>query len=53
MCSSDLGLNATPAARNRRFVVMDDLLLLGFGPRLPEAIRQLQTGLAAPQTAAR
>ena len=47
------GLNATPAARNRRFVVMDDLLLLGFGPRLPEAIRQLQTGLAAPQTAAR
>ncbi|MCA3187590.1 MULTISPECIES: hemin ABC transporter substrate-binding protein [unclassified Cupriavidus] len=47
------GLNATPAARNRRIVVMDDLLLLGFGPRLPEAIRQLQTGLAAPQTAAR
>lgn len=47
------GLNATPAARNRRIVVMDDLLLLGFGPRLPEALRQLQTGLAAPQTAAR
>lgn len=47
------GLNATPAARNRRIVVMDDLLLLGFGPRLPEAIRQLQTGLAAAQTAAR
>ncbi|KAI3590776.1 Periplasmic hemin-binding protein [Cupriavidus sp. U2] len=47
------GLNATPAARNRRIVVMDDLLLLGFGPRLPEALRLLQTGLAAPQTAAR
>ncbi|PLQ00695.1 heme/hemin ABC transporter substrate-binding protein [Cupriavidus pauculus] len=47
------GLNATPAARNRRLVVMDDLLLLGFGPRLPEALRLLQTGLAAPQTAAR
>jgi len=47
------GLNATPAARNRRIVVMDDLLLLGFGPRLPEALRLLQTGLATPQTAAR
>ena len=47
------GLNATAAARNRRVVVMDDLLLLGFGPRLPEALRLLQTGLAAPQTAAR
>ncbi|WP_454720304.1 MULTISPECIES: heme/hemin ABC transporter substrate-binding protein [Cupriavidus] len=47
------GLNATPAARNRRIVVMDDLLLLGFGPRLPEALRLLQTGLAARQPAAR
>ena len=40
------GLNATPAARNKRIVVMDDLLLLGFGPRLPEALRQLQAGFA-------
>lgn len=47
------GLNATPAARNKRIVVMDDLLLLGFGPRLPEALRQLQTGLTARQAAAR
>lgn len=44
------GLNATPAAKNRRIVVMDDLLLLGFGPRLPEALRQLQAGVA-PRTA--
>ena len=41
------GLSATPAAKARRVVVMDDLLLLGFGPRLPEALRQLEAGLAA------
>lgn len=46
------GLAATPAARNRRVIVMDDLLLLGFGPRLPEALRQLTIGLAG-KTAAR
>lgn len=45
------GLNATPAARNRRIVVMDDLLLLGFGPRLPDALRQLQAGLRGDGTA--
>lgn len=31
----------TPAGRNRRAVVMDGLLLLGFGPRTPQAVRQL------------
>lgn len=41
------GLAATPAARDKRIIVMDDLLLLGFGPRLPEALRQLQAGFAA------
>lgn len=41
------GIAVTPAARAKRVVVMDDLLLLGFGPRLPEALRQLQAGLAA------
>jgi iron complex transport system substrate-binding protein len=40
------GLSATPAARDKRIVVMDDLLLLGFGPRLPEALKQLQAGFA-------
>ncbi len=47
------GLNVTPAARARRVVVMDDLLLLGFGPRLPEALRQLSAGLAARGSSAR
>lgn len=47
------GLNVTPAARARRVVVMDDLLLLGFGPRLPEALRQLSAGLAAKGSPAR
>lgn len=32
------GLSETPAGKAKRAVVMDDLLLLGFGPRLGEAI---------------
>jgi iron complex transport system substrate-binding protein len=44
------GISATPAARNGRIVVIDDLLLLGFGPRLPEGLRQLQEGLWPPQS---
>ncbi len=40
------GLAVTPAAKSRRVIVMDDLLLLGFGPRLPEALRQLEVGIA-------
>ncbi|QKV53666.1 heme/hemin ABC transporter substrate-binding protein [Comamonas antarctica] len=47
------GLGATPAAKGRRVVVMEDLLLLGFGPRLPEALRQLQAGIAAKAGGAR
>ncbi len=39
------GIASTPAARNGRIVVMDDLLLLGFGPRLPLALEQLRAGL--------
>ncbi len=35
------GLRQTPAAKDRRIVAMDDLLLLGFGPRLGEAVREL------------
>ncbi len=31
----------TPAGRNKRIVVMDALLLLGFGPRTPDAIAAL------------
>lgn len=47
------GLAATSAARSRRVIVLDDLLLLGFGPRLPEALRQLQTGIAGQAASAR
>ena len=35
----------TPAAKNNRIVVMDAQMLLGFGPRLPEAVRQLAAAL--------
>lgn len=41
------GLASTPAAASRRVVAMDDLLLLGFGPRLPDAVRELR-GLLHP-----
>ncbi len=40
------GLAATPAARHRRLVAMDTLYLLGFGPRLPQAIDTLSRRLA-------
>lgn len=46
------GIALTPAARQKRIVVMDDLLLLGFGPRLPEALRQLQAALSTPDATA-
>ncbi|SEE25352.1 iron complex transport system substrate-binding protein [Rhizobiales bacterium GAS188] len=36
---------ATPAARNRVFISMDGLYLLGFGPRTPEAARDLMSAL--------
>jgi iron complex transport system substrate-binding protein len=35
------GMKFTPAVRHKRFVLMDDLLLLGFGPRLPQAVDEL------------
>ncbi|HWA47540.1 MAG TPA: ABC transporter substrate-binding protein [Dongiaceae bacterium] len=35
----------TPAAKARRVVAMDSLLLLGFGPRTPQAIRDLAVAL--------
>ena len=47
------GLAQTPAAQNRRLVVMDDLYLLGFGPRTGAAVaeltRQLHPELATAQ----
>lgn len=38
------GVADTPAGRARRIVALDDLLLLGFGPRLPSAIDELARG---------
>lgn len=38
------GLSLTPAARTRRVLAPDALLLLGFGPRLPQAVRELAQG---------
>ncbi|WP_394832478.1 ABC transporter substrate-binding protein [Pendulispora rubella] len=35
------GIAQTPAAKANRVVAMDDLLLLGFGPRTGQAIREL------------
>ena len=42
---STAGLAETPAARSRRVIVLDDLLLLGFGPRTGEAVSQLARAL--------
>lgn len=38
-------LAGTPAAKNGRLVTMDGLLLLGFGPRTPQAIVELAQAL--------
>lgn len=42
---SQPGLATTPAAKHGRVVALDDLLLLGFGPRLAEGVRGLARGL--------
>ncbi|PLZ03700.1 hemin ABC transporter substrate-binding protein [Burkholderia sp. WAC0059] len=39
------GFAATPAGRAKRIVSMDTLFLLGFGPRLPDAVLQLHRRL--------
>ncbi|MDF2689286.1 MAG: hypothetical protein K0Q80_2251, partial [Microvirga sp.] len=39
----------TPAAAKRRLVVMDALYLLGFGPRTPDAARDLMAALHPDQ----
>jgi iron complex transport system substrate-binding protein len=46
------GLSLTPAGRTGRVVAMDDLLLLGFGPRLGRAARELCDRLHPPPTTA-
>ena len=40
------GLQHTAAARAQRMVALDGMALLGFGPRMPEALDQLQRALA-------
>lgn len=46
------GLAQTPAGRARRVVPIDDALILGFGPRLPEAVETLARAVRG-DTAAR
>ncbi len=41
-------LMLTPAAQSGRIIAVDALLLLGFGPRTPEAIETVRDGLVAP-----
>lgn len=43
---------ATPAGRDGNVIVMDDLLLLGFGPRLGEAVTRLAAQLHGVDTSA-
>ncbi|UFP93422.1 heme/hemin ABC transporter substrate-binding protein [Gloeobacter morelensis] len=45
------GLALTPALKNKRVVAMDDLYLLGFGPRLAQAVRDLSRQLRSPAPA--
>lgn len=40
---SDAGITNTPAELNNKVVVLDDLLALGMGPRVAEAIKQLRS----------
>lgn len=43
--TAQAGLDLTPAGKANRVVAMDALYLLGFGPRLPEAVRDLAMAL--------
>lgn len=52
--ASHPGLSLTQAAKNRKIFHMDDLLLLGFGPRLGTAVKELSGllhGASSPATA--
>ena len=40
----------TPAARNGRGIAMNGMLLLGFGPRTPDAVAELAHKLRAPSS---
>jgi len=45
------GLALTPAGKQRRVIQLDAEKLLGFGPRLPDALRELVRALAEPAAA--
>lgn len=45
------GLALTPAGKNRRVVALEDLYLLGFGPRTRQAVRELAVRLQEPESA--
>jgi iron complex transport system substrate-binding protein len=47
------GVAETPAGKARRIVAIDDVLLLGFGPRLPEAVALTIDALHPPPAAPR
>jgi len=42
-------LRLTPAARNKQIIVMDGLLLLGFGPRIAHAANNLSSAIYSIQ----
>ncbi|NIF68533.1 ABC transporter substrate-binding protein, partial [Burkholderia sp. Cy-647] len=44
---SSAGFSLTPAGRASRVVALDALFLLGFGPRLPQAVTALRQKLVA------
>lgn len=48
---SQPGLGLTAAGKARRAIDMEALYLLGFGPRLPQAVRELAKRMRDPQTA--
>ncbi len=39
------GISQTKAGMEKKVIVIDDLLLLGFGPRTPEAVKQLASAM--------
>ena len=42
------GVNQTPAAKKQRLIVVDDLKLMGFGPRAGDAVLEVARALHAP-----
>jgi len=40
------GISLTPAGKEKKIIAMDDLLLLGFGPRTGQAVQELATKIS-------